>query len=272
MNRKQFIQSHGASCRNWTWSWSFVNHERHFVIFGAWDQLAEGRKELILTEDWQINRRGRKNTGYNQSREHIRLVEESGYKLFTFPMAYSAEMEGEDGFGPARIGDFTPVLTEKKLMRIGASWYAGTEEQPITLAEEVPQQGNFFEGAKISVTINAYERNSKAREACITRRGLSCLVCDFNFGDKFGELGRGFIHVHHVVPLSSIGKEYKIDPITDLAPVCPNCHAMLHKVEPPLTVEQLRELLNSSMRDTKSEIPAGNAKPIDDFLATSKAV
>ncbi|HCB1572990.1 TPA: HNH endonuclease, partial [Klebsiella quasipneumoniae] len=37
MNRKQFIQSRGATCRNWTWSWSFINHDDQLVIFGAWD-------------------------------------------------------------------------------------------------------------------------------------------------------------------------------------------------------------------------------------------
>ena len=50
-----------------------------------------------------------------------------------------------------------------------------------------------------------------------------------DFEETYGELGRGFIHVHHLVPISSIGKTYQIDPINDLAPVCPNCHAMLHR-------------------------------------------
>lgn len=58
----------------------------------------------------------------------------------------------------------------------------------------------------------------------------------------YGEIGRGFIHVHHKVPLSSIGKEYELDPIKDLVPVCPNCHAMLHRKEPPYDVNDLKEL------------------------------
>jgi 5-methylcytosine-specific restriction protein A len=56
-------------------------------------------------------------------------------------------------------------------------------------------------------------------------------------------LGAGFIQVHHTVPLSSIGTEYVIDPIRDLIPVCPNCHAMLHRKTPPFSIAELRGLL-----------------------------
>ncbi|HHO0788469.1 HNH endonuclease [Aeromonas allosaccharophila] len=63
-----------------------------------------------------------------------------------------------------------------------------------------------------------------------------------DFGEKYGELGKGFIHVHHMMPLSEIGEEYVVDPIKDLIPVCPNCHAMLHRRNPPLTIDDLRKL------------------------------
>ena len=61
----------------------------------------------------------------------------------------------------------------------------------------------------------------------------------------YGEFGQGFIHVHHIVPISKIGKEYKIDPIKDLVPVCPNCHAMLHrgKDENVLTIDELKKII-----------------------------
>lgn len=46
----------------------------------------------------------------------------------------------------------------------------------------------------------------------------------------------------------------QIDPISDLRPVCPNCHAMLHKKNPPYTIDELREIIhqNSSARSSKS--------------------
>lgn len=85
-----------------------------------------------------------------------------------------------------------------------------------------------FEGAKKTIVVNRYERNSAARRQCIERHGCKCSVCGLDFEKMYGELGRGFIHVHHIVPISTIGQEYKLDPVKDLVPVCPNCHAMLH--------------------------------------------
>lgn len=50
MNRKQFIKSQGTTCRNWTWSWSFVKHEDRFVIFGIWNVHEEAGRGLIFSE------------------------------------------------------------------------------------------------------------------------------------------------------------------------------------------------------------------------------
>ncbi|HEU5209888.1 MAG TPA: HNH endonuclease, partial [Longimicrobiales bacterium] len=76
--------------------------------------------------------------------------------------------------------------------------------------------------------------------ACVAYYGAMCRVCGFSFEDVYGYLGVGFIHVHHTRPLSTIREEYRIDPIRDLVPVCPNCHAMLHRTDPPLEIDELR--------------------------------
>ena len=68
-------------------------------------------------------------------------------------------------------------------------------------------------------------------------------VCGFNFGDTYGKLGQDYIHVHHITPISTIGEEYEINPQTDLVPICPNCHAMIHKVTPPLQINELQKLI-----------------------------
>lgn len=102
MNRKQFIASHGATCRNWNWSWSFVNDEKNFVIFGAWDIHEDGNKTLILSEEWASSRKGKKQPGFPQARDHIRLVEECGYLLKTFKMQYAEADEYDEG-APAKI-------------------------------------------------------------------------------------------------------------------------------------------------------------------------
>jgi 5-methylcytosine-specific restriction enzyme A len=89
--------------------------------------------------------------------------------------------------------------------------------------------------------VNAYERDRAARQACISHYGLACVVCGLRFEERYGVLGAGFIHVHHVVPLSELGPNYKLDPVADLRPVCPNCHGMLHRRRPPISIEALRD-------------------------------
>lgn len=237
-SRKQFIESQGATCRNWTWSWSFVNEAERIVIFGAWDAYRSGGRALILGEDWAISRKGRKQAGYAQSREHIRLVEAEGYSLKTFPMIYS-EVEEDGDVGPARIGGFIPELSSKSLIRVGNCWYAGDEEVMPGLAEELPGEG-YVEGAARKISVNAYERNPAARARCLDHHGYACAVCSFDFESAYGELGRNYIHVHHVVPLADVRAEYLVDPIKDLVPVCPNCHAMIHATRPCLSIDQLR--------------------------------
>lgn len=116
------------------------------------------------------------------------------------------------------------------------------EEQ---FAEEIPKENIeiLHEGIKKIIIVNTFERNSKARNECIKHWGTTCGVCNFNFEEKFGEIGKKFIHVHHLTPISEIGEKYEVDPINDLRPVCPNCHAMLHKKNPPYRIEELQQII-----------------------------
>lgn len=117
---------------------------------------------------------------------------------------------------------------------------------PSFFPEELPSDVGHIEGLARSVLVNAYERSESARNACIDHYKPICQVCRLNFEEKYGEIGRGYIHVHHITPVSSIGRQYQVDPINDLVPVCPNCHAMLHRKNPPLSIEELRAKLNDS--------------------------
>lgn len=102
---------------------------------------------------------------------------------------------------------------------------------------------SLYEGALMKVYANKYERNQKARRECVGKKGYKCLVCGCDFEATYGEIGKGFIHVHHLTPISSIGQEYELNVDTDLAPVCPNCHYMLHRKDPPYTIEELTRML-----------------------------
>lgn len=108
MSRKTFIESQGATCRNWNWSWSFINEKEKFIIFVAWDKNTEGSTALILDEAWERNYAGRENPAYPEAREHIRLIEEEGYSLKTFPIIYSDERKDENSIGPVTIKRFVP--------------------------------------------------------------------------------------------------------------------------------------------------------------------
>jgi len=112
--------------------------------------------------------------------------------------------------------------------------------------DDLPPGQDYAEGAKKQVRVNAYERNPKARAACLKHYGRVCSVCAFSFEKRYGAIGQDFIHVHHLKPLALTSGEYKVDPIADLRPVCPNCHAMLHTCNPPLEIEKLREQLRPS--------------------------
>jgi len=110
------------------------------------------------------------------------------------------------------------------------------------------EQPSLFEGKSYDIVLSKYERSSEARSKCISHFGPVCQICNINFYKTYGELGKGFIHVHHKIPLATIRENYQVDPITDLIPVCPNCHAMLHtKRSEVLTIEDLKNIYEQNM-------------------------
>lgn len=116
----------------------------------------------------------------------------------------------------------------------------------VQFPEEVPlgELTILSEGALRRIQVNTYERNPIARRRCIEHWGHTCSVCDVDMGKVYGSLGEGFIHVHHITPISKKGSVCLVDPINDLRPVCPNCHAMLHQRNPPLMIEELRAMIS----------------------------
>jgi 5-methylcytosine-specific restriction protein A len=105
---------------------------------------------------------------------------------------------------------------------------------------------NRYEGSLTQIKVNKYERNQKARKECLEHHGARCVVCDFAFAEKYGPVAVGFMVVHHLTPLSDIGERYEVDPIKDLRPVCPNCHAVIHKKKPPFTIEEMRQMISNN--------------------------
>lgn len=109
--------------------------------------------------------------------------------------------------------------------------------------DEIPEGALLVEGATCCITVNAYERNAEARRQCIEAHGTNCCICGFTFSELYGNLAEGYIHVHHLRPLSEIGLAYVVDPVEDLRPVCPNCHAVLHLGGRCRSIEEVQELV-----------------------------
>ena len=108
-----------------------------------------------------------------------------------------------------------------------------------------PSWQTIVRGTIEDLQVNIYERNDAARKKCIQHYGLRCFICDFDFQENYGDVGLGFIHVHHLQAVSAINEEYELDPINDLRPVCPNCHAIMHRRNPPYTLEEMERILQT---------------------------
>lgn len=90
-----------------------------------------------------------------------------------------------------------------------------------------------------------YERNQALRNEAIKIHGTTCKVCGFDFKAKYGDLGEGFIEIHHLKPMFSIKREIKVNPQKDLVPLCSNCHKMIHRnTKKPLTIKELTKIVN----------------------------
>lgn len=149
---------------------------------------------------------------------------------------------------PLEVLDTTPVKVRWRFLTIDGG------RQRHLLPEEIDdEEATIIEGERRSVLVNIYERNPVARKKCIAHWKPICQVCEFDFGATYGVLGDGFIHVHHLKPLGEVGEAYSLDPIQDLRPVCPNCHAMLHQEKPALKIEVLKAIV-SERRDRLGEV------------------
>jgi hypothetical protein len=127
------------------------------------------------------------------------------------------------------------------------------------IPEQVPPS---YEGEKKQIYVNAYERKQEARRLCIQAHGYRCRVCEMTFEQEFGDVGKGYINVHHISPLSTSGAR-DTHPVNDLCPVCPNCHAMLHRGESivgrPYSIEELRELRRKANGAYQHSVAVKNA-------------
>lgn len=146
------------------------------------------------------------------------------------------------GIGWTLIGNLKTALEELYLVNKLAD---NISERLTTEIFPFDEKKLFAEGSVVKVLVNKYERNRTARIKCIQHYGARCYVCKFDFGMYYGKVAEGYIHVHHLLPLWEIHNEYVVDPIKDLRPLCPNCHAAIH-LDRSITIEDLKKLIEQN--------------------------
>ena len=161
--------------------------------------------------------------------------------------------EGWPGFGfelKSSVDISKPRLQQLEIVAVKALAVLLTL-LPLERTEEVfiDNERGYFEGAVMQVLVNRYERDSRNRSAAIAIHGWNCNACGFNFESNYGEIGAGFVEVHHKIPLASLGAEYVVSPLEDLVPLCSNCHSMVHRRTPPFSSAELGELIRRMKDD-----------------------
>jgi 5-methylcytosine-specific restriction protein A len=222
------------------WDTGVVEHDGQFIIFA--NVGTEGRTGHNYGNRWE----GTCLRWYHKSGSHLawdsvqRLLERGRVVHIFWRSSNEDPFEYVGEAKPVEVADTAPV---EILWSFDAAGSDGQE--PVVHSPEQVTGAEYREGAVRQVLVNAYERDQAARQACIAHFGLACAVCGLRFEEVYGPLGTGFIHVHHIVPLSELGTEYSLNPVTDLRPVCPNCHAMVHRQRPPLSLDELRAFLRA---------------------------
>ena len=224
---------------------------------GAWDTgYREYEEEIFIFSNVGIP--GRTGHDYNNYWDGDLFVWEGKTKSnFKQPliqkMLHPSKPESIHLF--TRISDKNPFTYEgtvivkefKDTIPVKIVWGFDKNPYDIFEEEEAIKSGEaeiFYEGALTNVRINKYERNPLARRMCIEHYGCFCNVCKFDFFLRYGDWGKNYIHVHHLIPIASVKEEYILNPENDLIPICPNCHSMIHRKKQMITIEDLKALIN----------------------------
>lgn len=143
------------------------------------------------------------------------------------------------------LPDFGRVVEPEEEATIRGLWGEFAPQPGPDPTQPVP--GTYPQDAVARVLVNRFEYDEEARRACLARHGTNCAACGFSFEEKYGEVGIDFIQVHHIVPVTQLGSGYQLDPVTDLVPLCANCHAIAHLgVGIPRTVAELRRMIREA--------------------------
>lgn len=180
--------------------------------------------------------------------EFYPIIADDHYKFIQIAARRRKRTSWESSFSPGVIHYLNSLLKTSLPM---PTYFSESVQDQALFPDQVDTEKIYLEGAVSKVLVNSYERNPEARRICIDRYGVNCSVCGFGFEEAYGAVGKDFIHVHHLRPLSEISEKYEVDPIVDLRPVCPNCHAMIHRRRPPFSIEEMRRMVKKVFKHNR---------------------
>jgi len=228
--------------------WRGRHFVAQFVFRGKRKQQSEAAEQWVIIKGWdhpwlQPYTEERSSTGYRVLSPMHSLISPEWDTLLDNHLSslsppadivFDGRADGHSMYSPRRRGAVAMNASEPPL-----------PSTSIKYPDEVPTGSSLWEGLTTQILVNKYERNPIARQRCLAYHGYACQACGTDMQTVYGALGKDYIHVHHRVPMAEIGEDYEVDPINDLVPVCPNCHAMLHRGETVLAVEQLRQIIEN---------------------------
>jgi len=136
-----------------------------------------------------------------------------------------------------------------RLAQTAGAIRARVDHRPTQKSITAPQdeEDEFSEGKVLFRAHRSRERNrtlvKRAKGLALKKHGrLVCQICGFDFKDRYGHLGDGYMECHHTVPISHLNPGTRTK-VTDLALLCSNCHRMVHRRRPWLTITELVDLL-----------------------------
>jgi 5-methylcytosine-specific restriction protein A len=237
----------GRHSKGGNWDTGIVEYEGEFFIFA--NVGTEGRTGHNYGNSWEDGAlRWYHKTGSHLGWNSVNRLLSNKARVHVFWRAQNEEPFTYSGVAkPIDVADTSPV---EILWVFGA---VDVGEFTVADPAELPR-AKYPIGAAKQILVNSFERSPTARAACLAHHGNHCAVCDLLFEDTYGDIGAGFVHVHHLIPLYLATKGYEVDPINDLRPVCPNCHAMLHRRRPPYSIDEMRERVKVSFTASKQEV------------------
>ena len=185
------------------WDTGVLEHRAEFLIFA--NVGTEGRTGHYYGNRWEEGRL----RWYHKNRSclgwpSVQRLLEAGRRIHVFWR--------KSNDGPFRYAGTAAALETVDTSPVEILWSFERSATRVPLLVQNPEQvvdREYREGAVHRVVVNRYERDHHARQTCINHYGLACVVCDMGFQERYGAIGTGFIHVHHVIPLSELPKNYE---------------------------------------------------------------